>query len=84
MPPDLVLLSTLNGSNYPCLELNFMVPKVFEPLKFDCILNEPLYCIAPEKKGLRNKTNIYELSPKTFFSRSSSIVLCPKIKSVCM
>ena len=37
MPPDLVLLSTLNGSNYPCLELNFMVPKVFEPLKFDCI-----------------------------------------------
>ena len=38
MPPDLVLLSTLNGSNYPCLELNFMVPKVFEPLKFDCSL----------------------------------------------
>ena len=37
MPPDLALLSTLNGSNYPCLELNFMVPKVFEPLKFDCI-----------------------------------------------
>ena len=36
MPPDLVLLSTLNGSNYCCLELNFMVPKVFEPLKFDC------------------------------------------------
>ena len=37
MPPDLALLSTLNGSNYPCLELIFMVPKVFEPLKFDCI-----------------------------------------------
>ena len=37
MPPDLVLLSTLIGSNYPCLELIFMVPKVFEPLKFDCI-----------------------------------------------
>ena len=36
MLPDLVLLSTLNGSNYPCLELIFMVPKVFEPLKFDC------------------------------------------------
>ena len=36
MPPDLALLSTLNGSNYPCLELIFMVPKVFEPLKFDC------------------------------------------------
>ena len=37
MPPDLALLPTLTGSNYPCLELIFMVPKVFEPLKFDCI-----------------------------------------------
>ena len=36
MPSDLALLSTLIGSNYPCLELIFMVPKVFEPLKFDC------------------------------------------------
>ena len=36
MPPDLALLSTLIGSNYPCLELVFMVPKMFEPLKFDC------------------------------------------------
>ena len=26
MPPDLALLSTLIGSNYPCLELIFMVP----------------------------------------------------------
>ena len=42
MPPDLVLLSALTGSNYPCLELIFMVPKVFEPLKFDwicCFIN---------------------------------------------
>ena len=38
MPPDLALLSTLIGSNYLCLELIFMVPKVFEPLKFDCNL----------------------------------------------
>ena len=36
MPPDLALLSTLIGSNYPCLELIFMVPKELEPLKFDC------------------------------------------------
>ena len=36
--PDLALLSTLIGSNYPCLELIFMVPKVFEPLKFYCIM----------------------------------------------
>ena len=39
MPPDLVLSSTLIGSNYPCLELIFMVPKLFEPLKFDCSSN---------------------------------------------
>ena len=36
MPSDLAHLSALIGSNYPCLELIFMVPKVFEPLKFDC------------------------------------------------
>ena len=31
---------TLSGSNYPCLERIFMVPKVFEPLRVDCcILN---------------------------------------------
>ena len=35
MPPDLALLSTLIGSNYPFLELIFMLPKEFEPLKFD-------------------------------------------------
>ena len=38
MPPDLALSSTLTGSNYPCLELIVMVPKVFEPLKFDYIV----------------------------------------------
>ena len=38
MPSDLTLLSTLIGSNYPCLELIFMVPMVFEPLNFDCIV----------------------------------------------
>ena len=31
-----MLLSTLIRSNYPSLELIFMVSKVFEPLKFDC------------------------------------------------
>ena len=34
---DLAQLSAPIDSNYPCLELVFMVPKVFEPLKFDCI-----------------------------------------------
>ena len=42
MPPDLALLSTLIGSNYLCLELIFMVPRVFEPLKFYCSSN--YYC----------------------------------------
>ena len=37
MPPYLALLSTLIGSKYPYLEQIFMVPKVFEPLKLDCI-----------------------------------------------
>ena len=36
MPPDLALLSTLIGSNYSCLQLIFIVPKVFEPFKIDC------------------------------------------------
>ena len=36
MPPDLAQGLTLNSSNYPCLELIFMVPMVFEPMKFDC------------------------------------------------
>ena len=33
LPPDLVLLSTLIGSNYPCLELIFMVPRVVRAIK---------------------------------------------------
>ena len=35
---DICFLTTLSGSNYPCLEQIFMVPKMFEPLKFSCIL----------------------------------------------
>ena len=46
MPPDLALSSTLIGSNYPCLKLILMVPKVFDPLKFDCMSQElrPKFC----------------------------------------
>ena len=46
MPPDLALISTLIGLNYPYLELIFMVPKVFEPLKFYCILKNYIKHIA--------------------------------------
>ena len=38
-PSDLALLSSLIGSNYPCLELIF----VFKPLKFDCRYGNQLY-----------------------------------------
>ena len=37
----------LSGSNYPCLEQFSMVPKMFEPLKFDC--NIYLLCLQTAK-----------------------------------
>ena len=37
IPPGLVLWLTLISSNYHCLEHIFMVPRVFELLKFYCI-----------------------------------------------
>ena len=37
MPPDLALWLTLISSKFPCLEHIFMVPTLFEPLKFYCI-----------------------------------------------
>ena len=40
MLPDLALWLALISSNYPCLKHIFMVQKVFEPLKFDCISNK--------------------------------------------
>ena len=36
---------TLSGSNYPCLERISMVPKMFEPLRFDCILIPSLQAV---------------------------------------
>ena len=45
MPLDLVLWLTLISSNYPCLEHIFMVPEVFEPLKFYCIAGDIHYLI---------------------------------------
>ena len=37
MPPGVAPIVTLCGSNNCCLEQIFMVPKRFEPLKFNCI-----------------------------------------------
>ena len=59
MPPDLALSSTLIGSNYPYLELIFMVPKVFEPLKFDCnlyIVGHIITVIMKSNKMTNTKT----------------------------
>ena len=36
--PNLVLLLTLSGSNYPYIEHIYMVPKMFELLRFDYIM----------------------------------------------
>ena len=40
VPPGVALIVTFRGSNYMyrCLKQIFMVPKGFEPSKFDCIL----------------------------------------------
>ena len=35
--PDLAPLLTLSDSNHLCLEQFSMVPKLFEPSKFDCL-----------------------------------------------
>ena len=51
MPPDLALLSTLIGLNFPCLELIFMVPEVFEPLKFDCTCYSVNLLVLVDSKG---------------------------------
>ena len=57
MPPDLALLTILIGSNYPCLELVFMVPKVLEPLKFDSVYEKNLFsCLDTITKSFLMKT----------------------------
>ena len=61
MSPDLALLSTLIGSNYPCLELVFKVPKVFEPLKCNCIMIYIQQCIA-------SKSETYSVASPVFCS----------------
>ena len=50
MPPGLALRLTLISSNCPCLEHNFMVPKVIDTLEF--------YGISIEKRYLLKKQNL--------------------------
>ena len=72
MLPDLALWSTLIGSNYPCLELILMVPKVFEPLKFDC--NKQRY--YPHKTPVEKKKKLNNFSD----NRHMQIAQTPKKK----
>ena len=38
VPPGMALIVAFRGSNYRCLEQIFMVPKAFEPSKFDLVM----------------------------------------------
>ena len=61
MSPDLALLSTLIGSNFPCLEQIFMVPKVFEPLKFYCIPEWVVWLKQLSRMGCVRLTNYHNV-----------------------
>ena len=56
---DLALWLTLSGANNPYLELIFMVPRLFEPLRFDCnifyfsiayVVNTHLNCLESSRQ----------------------------------
>ena len=58
MHPDLAPRLTFISSNYPCLHPIFMVPKVFEPLKYDCIgqkFGNFLFCLNNTVQPLLSK-----------------------------
>ena len=61
IPPDVALLSALIGSNYPDFEHIFMVPKVFEPLKFYCISNEVRQTRVPAFNFFSAKPEKFEI-----------------------
>ena len=42
---DLAPSLSLSGSNYPCLEQFSIVPKMFQPLKFDCMYEMLLFIV---------------------------------------
>ena len=66
MPFDFALWLTLISSNYLCLEHIFMVPKVFDPLKFSCIsyrwyCEKRCYIEFENKEGLDQPAYLYSL-----------------------
>ena len=62
--------SNPDGSNYPCLEQFSMVPKMFEPLKFDCSWKFSIFNIIDELISFysEKKKKNYLLPPKTNIS----------------
>ena len=50
-------MRTYNMPSCFCLELIFMVPKVFEPLKFDCIWEEVEKSTAQDVQFIREKAS---------------------------
>ena len=75
LPPDLALSSTLIGSNYPCLELIFMVPKVFVPSKFYYII---LWLTLPSQYRVSDEALSAETTESSlihFFRMNVSLLL---------
>ena len=72
MPPGMALIVTLRGSKYCSLEHIFMVPKGFEPSKFDCTIlcrHGIFLCeldIIFLFDNLQNKTSITNISLREF------------------
>ena len=90
MPPDLALLSILIGSKYPCLELVFMIPKGFEPLKFDCIYKKALKsekdrikCTIYTNQTIKTKEMEKDIKRtlKCFFTKKDFILLVVAVKN---
>ena len=65
MPPDLARGFTIISSKCPCLEHIFMVPKVFDPLKFYCI-----HCNFPFSLKLNSFAVIYSYTYVSMFTRT--------------
>ena len=62
VPPGVALLVTFQGSNYRCLEQIFMVPKGFEPSKFDCRSNMACQIGSDRSKCTPLSTNPYHMA----------------------
>ena len=73
MPSDLALSLTFIRSNHPCPEHIFMVPKVFEPLKFCC---NSCRCLT-----LSYYFHFLISSKITFLKENLQVVLCRTILS---